>query len=131
MRSRIDSKGDLNGFLDAGSHISGELHFEDTFRIDGRLTGRAISDGDLVVGDSGEVEAEIRVGRLYISGTVRGKIKASRRVEITAEGRVFADIDTPSLVIEDGALFEGSCKMESHRQKGSAKVARLPVPSEG
>jgi cytoskeletal protein CcmA (bactofilin family) len=128
MRSRIDSKGDLNGFLDDGSHINGELHFEDTFRIDGKLTGQAISEGDLVVGESGEVDAELLVGRVYISGTVRGTIKAARRVEITAGGRVFADIDTPSLVIEDGALFEGSCKMKSRREGESAKITRLPLP---
>lgn len=131
MRSRIDSKGDLNGFLDAGSHINGELHFEDTFRIDGKLTGHAISEGDLVVGDTGEVDAELRVGRVFISGTVRGKIRAAQRVEITADGRVFADIDTPSLVIEDGALFEGSCRMKSRRQGETAKVARLPMPHDG
>ena len=52
-------RGDLNGFLDAGSHIDGELRFDDTFRVDGRLTGRAVSNGDLVVGENGLVEADV------------------------------------------------------------------------
>lgn len=136
MRSRADSKGDLNGFLDAGSHINGELHFEDTFRIDGRLTGQAISEGDLVVGESGEVDAEVRVGRIFVSGVVRGKIEASRRVEVTAGGKLFADIQTPSLVIEDGAVFEGRCSMGQKKAAAGAgsqapKVARLPLPGDG
>lgn len=132
MRSRSDSKGDLNGFLDAGSHINGELHFEDTFRIDGRLTGQAISEGDLVVGETGEVDAEVRVGRLFVSGLVRGKIQASRRVEVTAGGKLLADIKTPSLVIEDGAIFEGRCMMGAKKGLETApKVARMPVPGEG
>ena len=137
MRSRSDSKGDLNGFLDAGSHINGELHFEDTFRIDGRLTGQAISDGDLVVGESGEVDAELRVGRIFVSGVVRGKIEATRRVEVTSGGKLLADIKTPSLVIEDGAVFEGRCSMGAKKAAReptggqASKVARLPIPGDG
>ena len=137
MRSRSDSKGDLNGFLDAGSHINGELHFEDTFRIDGRLTGQAISEGDLVVGDSGEVDAQIRVGRIFVSGVVRGKVVATRRVEVTAGGKLLADIQTPSLVVEDGAIFEGRCSMGEKKKSVKAgapeqtpKVARLPLPGD-
>ena len=78
-------RGDLNGFLDAGSHIEGDLHFEDTFRVDGRLSGRVVSKGDLVVGEQGQVEGEIRVGRIFISGTVKGSVRAVQRVEITAQ----------------------------------------------
>lgn len=135
MRSRNDSKGDLNGFLDAGSHINGELHFEDTFRIDGKLTGQAISKGDLVVGESGEVDAEVRVGRIFVSGVVRGKVQASERIEVTVGGKLLADIKTPSLVIEDGAVFEGRCSMGAEKSKRApaetSKVARLPLPGDG
>jgi len=126
MKLRTGS-GELNGFLDAGSHIKGELHFDDTFRIDGKITGTAISEGDLVVGAGGEVEGEIRTSRVFISGTVRGRIQATRRVEITAQGRVFAEIDTPSLVMEDGALLEGRCSMSGHEKSG-ATLAAAPGP---
>ena len=125
------SQGDLNGFLDAGSHMTGELHFEDTFRIDGRFTGKVVSDGVLIVGDRGDVDGEIRVCRVYVSGTVRGALRASERVEITAVGKVLADVYTPSLTIEDGAFFEGRCSMERlAAQKGTAehkKVAQMPI----
>ena len=125
-------RGDLNGFLDAGSHIEGDLHFEDTFRIDGRLTGRVESKGDLVVGDQGQVEGEIRVGRLFISGTVKGNVVAAQRVEITARGKVGADLETPSLVIEDGAFFEGRCSMGKRSEAAPERpvVARMPVNQE-
>ena len=53
---------DLNGFLDNGSHLQGELRFEASFRVDGKLTGTVESEGDLIVGESGEVEGEVRVG---------------------------------------------------------------------
>ena len=109
--------GNLNGFLDAGSHLEGKLHFEDTFRVDGRITGTVESDGDLIVGTGGEVEGELLVGRLFVSGVVRGTIRTKRLVEITAKGRVLADLYTPSLVVEDGGHFEGRCFMERKDDK--------------
>ena len=54
----------LNGFLDKGSHLKGELTFEETFRIDGKFEGRIPTGGELVLGDSAEVDAEIRVERV-------------------------------------------------------------------
>ncbi|HXU32028.1 MAG TPA: polymer-forming cytoskeletal protein [Thermoanaerobaculia bacterium] len=110
---------DLNGFLDTGSHINGELRFETTFRVDGKLTGIVRSGGDLVVGEGGEVEGEIEVGQVFVSGVVRGTIRAARRVQITPTGKVFSDIETPALIVEDGALFEGRCAM----------APAAPVPS--
>lgn len=124
-------RGDLNGFLDAGSHIQGDLHFEDTFRVDGKLTGKVVSDGDLVVGEQGQVEGEIQVGRIFVSGVVRGSVRASRRVEVTARGRVWADLATPSLVIEDGAHFEGRCSMGKAPAAGERPVvAQMPLSSD-
>lgn len=106
------SQGDLNGFLDRGSHLEGELRFETSFRIDGRVTGRVASPGgSLIVGDGGEIEGEVEVGRLFVSGVLRGTVSASARIQIAPGGKVYADLSTPSLVIEDGAVFEGRCAM--------------------
>ena len=128
-------QGDLNGFLDAGSHMTGELYFEDTFRIDARFTGNVVSDGELIVGERGDVDGEIRVCRVYVSGTVRGALRASERVVITAAGKVLADVYTPSLTIEDGAFFEGRCSMERLGVKTGdvdhKKVTQMPLAKKG
>ncbi len=112
-----EAKGDLNGFLDAGSHMDGELSFEDTFRVDGKLSGKVLSKGDLVVGERGEVDGTVEVARVYVSGTLKGVIKARKRIEITAGGRVLGDIQTPTLVIEEGGFYEGRCTMEPAAQR--------------
>lgn len=104
--------GDLNGFLDRGSVYRGELEFEDTMRIDGRFNGKITSKNELIVGESASIDADIHVGRIAISGTVMGKIKADQKIEIHRSGRVFCDLDTPALVIEEGAVFQGNCNME-------------------
>ncbi len=125
MKIRGQSNGDLNGFLDAGSHIKGELHFEDTFRVDGKVTGKVVSDGDLVIGVGGEVDGEVMVGRVFVSGLLRGRVKTTKRLEIAAGGRVYATLETPSLVIEDGAFFEGQSAMV--RESAVVELGPKPV----
>ena len=103
--------GELNGFLDHGSSFKGELEFEDTMRIDGRFNGKIVSKNELIVGESAHIDGDIHVGRIAISGTVVGKIMADQRVEIHRNGKVYSDIDTPALIIEEGAIFQGNCVM--------------------
>lgn len=124
--------GELNGFLDQGSRVDGELRFRDTFRVDGQVTGKVVSDGELMVGDTGSVDGEIAVAAVFISGTVKGHVRAARRVEISAKGRVLADIETPALVIEEGAFFEGRCAMQPRSQttaqEPAARREEAPAP---
>jgi cytoskeletal protein CcmA (bactofilin family) len=115
----------LNGFLDSGSTTRGELLFDTSFRVDGKFSGTVTSEGDLVVGQGGEVEGDLRVGALFVIGTVRGTVQAARRVQIAPGGKVYAELETPSLVIEDGALFEGRCSMS---REPAASPAGAPVP---
>lgn len=105
------SPGDLSGFLDVGSHFEGELKFEQSFRVDGKVVGRVVSDGDLVVGERGEIDGEIRVGRLFVSGLVKGEIHAARRLSIHPRGRVEGTVHARALVIEEGGIFEGQSLM--------------------
>src|SRR4029079_641733 len=72
---------DLNGFMDEGTEFNGELRFRDTFRIDGRLKGRVVSDNTLIVGESGHVEADIDCGVVSIRGAVSGRVQGRQRIE--------------------------------------------------
>ncbi len=114
----------LNGFIDRGSHIRGDLAFEETFRIDGRFEGKIRSGTELILGDAADVTAEIDVGRLSVNGTLKGSVRAAERVELLAGARVFGDIITPVLRIEEGAHFEGSCQMGEEK----SNLVELPFP---
>ena len=111
--------GDLNGFLDRGATFRGELEFEDTMRIDGKFNGKIHSKNELIVGESAHIEGDIHVGRIAISGTVIGKIVADTRVEIHRNGKVYSDVDTPALIIEEGAIFQGNCVMGDKKAAGN------------
>ena len=114
----------LNGFLDKGSHLKGELSFEETFRIDGKFEGKIPSGSELILGDSAEVDAEIHVERLSINGSLKGTVRASERIEIHPRARVMADLQTPVLRIEEGAFFQGSCDMSS---EATPRVVEMPA----
>jgi cytoskeletal protein CcmA (bactofilin family) len=88
-------------------------------RIDGKFNGKIVSKNELIVGESANIEGDIHVGRIAISGTVVGKIVADQRVEIHRNGKVYSDIDTPALVIEEGAIFQGNCTMGEKERKGN------------
>jgi cytoskeletal protein CcmA (bactofilin family) len=103
---------DLNGFLDVGTEFSGELRFRDTLRVDGRVKGRIVSENTLIVGESGEVDAEIDCGVVSIRGRVSGQVRGRQRVELLSGCRVEATLVSPKLVIEDGAFFQGDCRMD-------------------
>jgi len=117
------SPGDLSGFLDVGSHFEGELSFEQSFRIDGRVTGKVLSDGDLVVGEKGEVDGEIRVGRLFVSGLVKGEVHVARRLSIHPRGRVEGAVHARALVIEEGGVLEGQSSMQVEAEERPASAA--------
>ena len=123
MSMKPNRTGELNGFLDHGSSFKGELDFEDTMRIDGKFNGSITSKNELIVGESAHIDGNIHVGRIAISGTVVGKIKADQRVEIHRNGKVYSDIETPALIIEEGAIFQGNCTMGDRKGGSVTNIA--------
>jgi hypothetical protein len=77
------------------------------------VSGKIVSDGELVVGEQGEVEAEINVGTLSVSGRVTGTVHASEKIEVHPKGKVFGDLslEKPNLIIHEGGVFEGKIEM--------------------
>ena len=113
----------LNGFVDAGCTIRGELEFASSFRLDGKVEGTIRSKSELLVGEGGVVNGEVEVARCLVGGEVRGVLRASEQVVLHATARVWADIYTPALVMEDGALLEGKVTMEAG-QKAEKKPTK-------
>jgi cytoskeletal protein CcmA (bactofilin family) len=102
----------LSGFVGNGTELTGEASFKGMLRVDGHLSGKVNSEGGtLIVGNNGQVDADIEVAIATIHGTVNGDITASQRLELGRAAKVNGNIQTPSLVIEQGAVFEGSCRM--------------------
>lgn len=110
-RRRTPDAGDLTAFVDEGSEIEGKYTFRGTVMLNGRFTGEISTADTLIVGDKGVVKATVHVGSLVVSGEVVGTVVASDRVELRAGGRLFGDVDTPVLVVDEGGMLEGQCRM--------------------
>lgn len=109
---RTESLGKVSGFIDKDTEIAGDIKFKDSFRIDGKFKGKILSGNSLIIGETGEVEADIEAGSISINGRVKGSLNAADRIEIFSQGRVTGKLVTPKLIIEEGAFFQGSCQME-------------------
>jgi cytoskeletal protein CcmA (bactofilin family) len=110
--ARDIKEGTLSGFVGNGTVLTGEATFKAMLRVDGHLSGRISSEsGTLIVGNNGQVDADIQVAVAVIHGTINGDIIASQRLELGRAARVNGNIQAPSLVIEQGAVFEGTCRM--------------------
>ncbi|HPC84797.1 MAG TPA: polymer-forming cytoskeletal protein [Thermoanaerobaculaceae bacterium] len=103
--------GTLNGFLDQGCSIKGEIAFTDLLRVHGHASGTVTSEGELLVGEGGVVEGEVSVGRLVVAGAVRGIVRVRERLTVHGSGKVEADITTPVLVVDEGGVVEGKVTM--------------------
>jgi len=101
----------LNGFLDKGTFFKGEVQFDDLLRVDGKFEGVIKSNSELVVGESAEVKGTIDVGSAVINGFVDGIVKAKTKLELHEKAVVKGEINAPIIVIREGAVFDGSCKM--------------------
>jgi cytoskeletal protein CcmA (bactofilin family) len=122
-------EGVVSGFVGAGTVVSGDAEFKGMLRIDGRFSGRVRSEkGSLIVSAGGVVEADIEVASAKINGTVRGDIVATGRIEFGRSARVHGNIQTPALVIEEGAVFEGSCRMQTQPRPEATKTPKVEAP---
>ena len=101
--------------IEEGSEIDGKFTFTGTVVMNGRLRGEIASNDNLIIGEKGVVNANIRAGVVVISGEVVGDVVATDRVELREKCRVYGDVSAPVVIIAEGALFEGQCRMTKGR----------------
>jgi len=124
-------KDEINAFLGKDTEFEGKLSFTGAVRIDGKFSGEIFSSGTLIVGESAIIRSQIHVADMIISGEVQGDIFAEKRIEINVPGKLIGNIQTPKLVIKEGVIFEGSCKMQDLGEEIEKDLAVSPTKTEG
>jgi cytoskeletal protein CcmA (bactofilin family) len=123
--ARDIKEGRLSGYVGNGTVLTGETTFQAMLRVDGHLTGKVHSDnGTLVIGTDGQVDADIEVSSAVVNGTVNGDIVAGEKIELGRAAKVVGNITAPQVVIEPGAIFEGSCHMLKARDSKQEREAQ-------
>jgi len=115
----------MTAFLGKGTEYVGRLTFNGTVRIDGHFKGEISAAGTLIVGEGATVEADIHVSHIIISGEIYGNIIADHRIEINPLGKAVGDIQAPTVVVDEGGIFEGNCRMSLKNEPDGMKMAAM------
>lgn len=106
------AQGEQIGVIGKGITIKGSLTGGGDLVIEGRVEGQIALKNHLTIENTGKVEADIKAEELTINGEASGNIDASSRVAINNSAKVSGDIKAPRVIIEDGAVFNGSIEMD-------------------
>jgi len=129
--ARDIKEGRLSGFVGHGTTLTGETQFHAMLRVDGHLIGTVSSEsGTLIIGTNGQVDANIMVAAAMINGTVNGDIVASEKLQLGRTARVMGNIHSPRLIVEEGAILEGSCSMLKARETQEEEAVAAAVQYE-
>ena len=109
-------------FLGEEALFKGELRFTGTLCINGKFEGAISTSGNLIISESGDVEADIEAETVVCEGQVKGNIVASKKVELRSNGKVIGDVQSPSLNIEVGAKLDGRCNMTKTGNDNTASI---------
>ncbi|MDT8440190.1 MAG: polymer-forming cytoskeletal protein [Desulfuromonadales bacterium] len=104
-------KSDIKAFLGPGSQFEGKMVFNEIVRLDGSYRGEISSQDTLIIGETAEVQAEIEVGTLVLSGRFKGNVRARSKIELRAPAQVDGSLSTPALSVEEGVILNGTVTM--------------------
>ena len=123
-KCKLVSGNGLTAFIDEGSEIEGRYTFSGTVMLNGRFKGEISTTDTLIIGDKGVMNGDVRAGQVLIRGEVVGNVSAAERVELKRTARVFGDVEAPVVVVEEGVLFEGHCRMTKANPNTEALPSR-------
>jgi cytoskeletal protein CcmA (bactofilin family) len=117
----------INSMIGEGTRIKGELDLNGLLRIDGDFSGAIRTKGKVLVGKNGRAECVLTAGTVVIGGVFRGEIISTEKVIILSTGLVLGTITTPRLIIEEGVIFNGSCRIAAAPAMDNGR----PAPANG
>ena len=107
----------IKAYLGSDALFKGTLSFEGTVRIDGKFEGQVNTNDTLVIGETGNMKADIKVGTLVCKGQLNGAVVASKKIEMHPASKITGNIQTPALSIELGAVLDGHLNMTGRESK--------------
>jgi|WetSurMetagenome_2_1015567.scaffolds.fasta_scaffold512989_1 cytoskeletal protein CcmA (bactofilin family) len=137
--THISDEAFINSIIGEGTRFKGEFDLNGLLRIDGDFTGTIRTKGKVLVGKNGRAECTLHAGTVVIGGVVRGEVFAMEKVIILSTGLVLGNITTPRLIVEEGVILHGSCRItivtpeagKGNGQDGKAgERAAAPLPRE-
>ena len=121
MANERQQSGMMFNALTAGSKIVGNITADSDYRIDGFIEGELNCSGKVVIGEGGKIKGTVNCANAEILGLMDGKISCSQQLSLRASGKIQGDVHTKTLIVEPGAVFNGTCAMGSEKVAAPAK----------
>lgn len=119
MLGKKDAEVRITTLLGSTTEITGDFVVDGSARVDGRITGNVTVTGTLIVGVTGSIKGNVTADMVMIGGEVIGDIIVKNKTEFTSTARIFGDVTTTTIVIDEYAVFQGGCNM--NREPGDKK----------
>jgi cytoskeletal protein CcmA (bactofilin family) len=117
--------------LGEDTQFKGTLKFKNTLKIEGAFEGDIATDGYLIIGKTGRVKAEIKVGSSIVEGKVNGNITAKDVIDLRSTAELFGDIQASKLKIEEGVVYVGKADVQpAERRSTVGDASKRPVKEE-
>ncbi|MFN3301696.1 MAG: polymer-forming cytoskeletal protein [Patescibacteria group bacterium] len=109
--TKMKPTGDLETIIGAGVNLEGNFTGEGNIIIRGRIKGSIETKSDVKIEEGAVVEADIKGKNVIVAGEIKGNIKAEERISLSSSAHLLGNIDCKFLSVEDGAVFNGECRM--------------------
>lgn len=106
----------VNTVIGKETFFKGSIKTKGLIRIDGEMEGDIITEGDVVIGESGKVQLDLKARHVAIAGRFEGSLEADGKLEIKSSGIVIGSVKTNGLLVDDGAIFSGNMDMNRKDQ---------------
>lgn len=113
----------VNSVIGKGTEFEGTVRTKETFRVEGFVKGTIISAGTLIIGNGGKVDGKIEAANILVGGEAYGELYASNKIEANASGRIYGNIHTKSLIVDENAIFQGTCEMTGGKKEAAEEKA--------
>jgi cytoskeletal protein CcmA (bactofilin family) len=129
LEKKITEADEWTGFLERGIRVVGDIESSGTLRVNSRVQGTLKSQSMLILGAEAEVEGQLEARVVIVGGKFKGIVRALDRVEIQEKGVVTGEVHAKCLLIEPGAIFEGTCHMMPEASNG--RIVAIPIRAAG
>jgi len=104
-------------FLGKDTVLEGKIISKGVLYLNGKFDGEIFESGTIIIGETAIVKGKFDINTIIIHGLVKGEIYARQRVEIHSTGKLWGNLITSIVTIDEGGLFDGHCKMEGALNK--------------
>ena len=106
---------DIDSLIGENIKIIGKIEGKGNIRIDGTVEGDIDYDGNIVIGEAGNINGNIKASNISLAGMVKGNIVSNTKLVLLSTGKLIGDLEVPSFIVHENARFDGNCKMTNNK----------------